>query len=393
MEQVRTRSEKNTDTPSSGGRHGRLLYIDNMRWTMILLVISMHAADTYSPFGDWYYVERPPVTAIETLVFGAWQTYLQSFFMGLLFFVAGVFVPASYDRKGFAAFLRDRAIRLGVPVLLYMFLIGPVTEYHVAHSWTSTVPTSFANEWVKHVRNGEFIQENGPLWFYLALMIFCLVYAVLRSLHRSEVQPREGSAPPSTGHLVRFAVLMAALSYVVRALEPGSVLNMHLADFPQYILLFIGGLMAAQWDWLQKLDFQRGVHWLSIVLPVGLVGWLGLMIDAQRHGVGLSGIWNWQSAAFCLWESFTCIAMSFGLLVGYRKYFDAQGRLAGFISDNAFGVYVFHPPIVIAIARLMSGLAWPPLVKFALLTCASAFASFAICALLLRRLPLLRRIL
>jgi len=75
------------------------------RWTMILLVISMHAADTYSPFGNWYYVERPTVTAIETLVFGAWQTYLQSFFMGLLFFVAGFFVPASYDRKGFAALL------------------------------------------------------------------------------------------------------------------------------------------------------------------------------------------------------------------------------------------------------------------------------------------------
>lgn len=68
----------------------------------------MHAADTYSPFGNWYFVERPPVTAIETLVFGAWQMYLQSFFMGLLFFVAGCFVPASHDRKGSAAFLRDR---------------------------------------------------------------------------------------------------------------------------------------------------------------------------------------------------------------------------------------------------------------------------------------------
>ena len=393
METIRARSEKNTDAPSADGRHGRLLYIDNLRWTMILLVISMHAADTYSPFGSWYYVERPPVTAIETLVFGAWQTYLQSFFMGLLFFVAGFFVPASYDRKGFAAFLHDRAIRLGVPVLLYMFLIGPVTEYDVAHSWTSTMPTSFANEWVKHVRNGEFLQENGPLWFCLSLLIFCFVYAVFRSLCRSEARPREGSAPPSTGLLVRFAMLMAALSYAVRALDPGSLLNMHLADFRQYILLFIGGVLSARRDWLPRLDFQRGVRWLSIALPVGLIGWLGLMIDVKQHGVGLSGVWNWQSAAFSLWESFTCVAMSLGLLVIYRRYFDAQGRLAGFLSDNAFGVYVFHPPIVIAIARLMSRLAWPPLAKFALLTWASAFVSFAICALLLRRLPLLRRIL
>ena len=36
----------------------RLLFIDNIRWTMIVLVLSMHACDTYSPFGNWYYVDR-----------------------------------------------------------------------------------------------------------------------------------------------------------------------------------------------------------------------------------------------------------------------------------------------------------------------------------------------
>ncbi len=393
MEQVRAMPEKETDTPGAGGRHGRLLYIDNLRWTMVLLVISMHAADTYSPFGNWYFVERPPVTATETLVFGAWQMYLQSFFMGLLFFVAGCFVPASYDRKGSAAFLRDRAIRLGMPVLLYMFVIGPLTEYYVAHSWTSTVPTSFANEWIKHIRNGEFLQENGPLWFCLALLIFCVAYAAFRSLGRSEALPLEDDAPPPTGHLARYALLMAALTFIVRALDPGSRLNMHLGDFPQYILIFAAGILSARRQWLPKLEFPRGVHWLSLVVPMGMVGWLGLMIDAKRHGVDFSSGWNWQSAAFCLWESFTCIAVSFGLLVIYRRYFDAQRGLAAFLSDNAFGVYVFHPPIVIAIARLMHRLTWPPLAKFALLAAASAFVSFAISALLLRRLPLLRRIL
>jgi peptidoglycan/LPS O-acetylase OafA/YrhL len=109
----------------------RLLYIDNLRWTMIILVISMHAADTYSPFGNWYFVDRRPVSLASVLVFGAWQMYLQSFFMGLLFFIAGYFVPSSFDRKGAIGFLRERAVRLGVPVLLYMFCVGPVTEYYV----------------------------------------------------------------------------------------------------------------------------------------------------------------------------------------------------------------------------------------------------------------------
>ena len=124
----------------------RLLYIDNIRWTMIILVISMHAADTYSLFRNWYFVDRRPLSPATILVFGAWQMYVQAFFMGLLFFIAGFFVPSSFERKGALGFLRDRTIRLGIPVLLYMFAIGPATEYYVAHSWTSTRPTSFANE-------------------------------------------------------------------------------------------------------------------------------------------------------------------------------------------------------------------------------------------------------
>lgn len=151
-----------------------LVFIDNLRWTMIVLVVSMHAADTYSPLGNWYYLDRKPLSTAALLTFAAWQMYLQSFFMGLLFFIAGFFVPTSLDRKGPRQFLRDRSYRPGLPVVFYMFILGPVTEYFCAHSWNSTSPTSFAKEWVKHIRNGQFLQENGPLWFCLALLIFSL---------------------------------------------------------------------------------------------------------------------------------------------------------------------------------------------------------------------------
>lgn len=138
-----------TDSPAASQvdrvpRSSRLLFIDNLRWSMIILVISMHAADTYSPLGNWYFTDRTPLSRLELVAFAAWQMYLQSFFMGLLFFVAGFFAPASLDRKGSRQFIRDRAFRLGLPVLFYMFVLGPITEYFIAHSWTSTRPTSFA---------------------------------------------------------------------------------------------------------------------------------------------------------------------------------------------------------------------------------------------------------
>ena len=90
----------------------RLLFIDNIRWSMIVLVLSMHACDTYSPFGNWYYVDRQPTGLGTKIFFGAYQSFLQAFFMAVLFFIAGYFSAAAYDRKTFSQFVRDRVFRL-----------------------------------------------------------------------------------------------------------------------------------------------------------------------------------------------------------------------------------------------------------------------------------------
>jgi glucan biosynthesis protein C len=77
-----------------------------------------------------------------------------------------------------------------------------IIEYFVAHSWTSTRPTLFAKEWIQHIRNGKFLQENGPLWFCLALFIFSLAYASIPS------RPTRSLQPPGNAKLIGFALAM-----------------------------------------------------------------------------------------------------------------------------------------------------------------------------------------
>ncbi len=357
---------------------------------MVILVVSMHSADTYSPLGSWYYTDRTPLDSATLLFFAAWQMYLQSFFMGLLFFVAGYFVPSSFDRKGPVQFVKDRAFRLGLPVLLYMFVLGPVVEYFLAHSWRSTRPTTFPIEWIKHIRNGEFLQENGPLWFCLALLIFSIVYTIwpFRVPRRYE--------PPTTAMLIGLAAAIAGFTFLVRLRFRSSFLNMHLGDFPQYILLFASGIIAARNDWLPKLSLRQAGLWIGVVIPAGFAAWFAILKASGAfagHATGLSGGWYWQSAAIDAWEAFTCVALSIGLLVLFRERFNRDGKLARFLSANAFSVYVFHPIFVIAIARAMHPLVWHPLMKFAALTIAAAALSFVASELVFRRIPIARRIL
>ena len=39
----------------------RLLFIDNLRSVLIVLVLTMHAAVTYSGLGSWYYSQAFPL--------------------------------------------------------------------------------------------------------------------------------------------------------------------------------------------------------------------------------------------------------------------------------------------------------------------------------------------
>ncbi|MEW6644706.1 MAG: acyltransferase [Pseudomonadota bacterium] len=375
-------------------RGERLAFVDNIRWTMVLLVLSMHACDTYGPFGSWYYREARPVGFPTALAFATYQSTLQAFFMALLFFVAGCFTVPSYDRKGFADFLRDRALRLGVPTLLYMLMIGPLTQYFLAGSWGTG---GFGHQWLRHLRNGEWLSETGPMWFCAALLAFSAIYALLRLARLAPPPPPGPPAPlPDDRAVIVFIAAMAATTFLVRIPLPEgrAILNMQFGDFPSYILMFAAGLAAARQRWLDALPdafCRRWATWtLGPAIPLyALLIILGGALQGQTDGY--SGGFNLVSAGKCLWEALVCVGVGLALLAIYRRRFDTSGPLAGALSDTAFSIYWIHPPVLIALAIALRGVAAPALIKAVLLTLLTAVVSFAV-AWLLRRTPLLRRI-
>ena len=76
------------------------------------------------------------------------------------------------------------------------------------------------------------------------------------------------------------------------------------------------------------------------------------------------------------------------MLAIYRNYFDQQGPVARWLSDNAFGVYLIHPPILIGSAMLLHSLVLNAIAKAMLLTAVAAIASFTVSAFILRKSPL-----
>jgi hypothetical protein len=363
----------------------RLLFIDNIRWSMIVLVLSMHAADTYSPFGNWYYVDRQDTGFGTALFFGIYQSFLQAFFMAVLFFIAGYFAAASFDRKGFSAFARDRAVRLGVPTLLYMFVIGPLTQYFLSRTWGRG---GFGHQWLTHLGDGEWLSETGPMWFCAVLLLFSLLYGLIR---RSGWRER---AVALRGPMVAvFVMLMAATTFAVRIFVPSgtSVLNVHPGDLPQYLLMFAAGAHGYRGNWMTGLDGRSCLRWGTLALAISAPLFAALVLfggGLEGETALYAGGFNLVSAGKCLWEALVCVGMGFLIQAVYRRHFDTQGPLAGWLSDNAFGVYLIHPPILIGFALLLHVLPLAAIAKALLLTLLAAVGSFAASALILRRSPL-----
>ena len=161
----------------------RLMYIDSIRVFVIVLVILMHLAVTYSGFGSWYYNEGAEIGVAEMILFGFFQSFLQAFFMGFLFLISGYFVPAAYDRKGFGKFLKDRLIRLVIPGVVYMVIINPLMSYYLADFLGEELP-GFLNYYGQYMTSVWELEGSGPMWFVLALFLFNLVYALVRLVRK-----------------------------------------------------------------------------------------------------------------------------------------------------------------------------------------------------------------
>jgi fucose 4-O-acetylase-like acetyltransferase len=372
----------------------RLLFIDNLRWLMIVLVVTIHAAVTYSGVGSWYYKDTGKPGPWAMLFFVFYETHVQAFFMGLLFLIAGYFVPSSYDRKGPGRFLSDRAIRLGVPTLIYAMLIHPSMGY-VLHGASGERSASLLRDYAHYVLSLDFLSGTGPLWFAMALLIFSAVYACGRVLGMKG--KGSGNRVPSNVDILILIIVMALGSFLVRLVQPigTAVLNMQLCFFTQYVLLFVIGCAARQRNWMENIPTRFGMRWWIVAAAAGVPFWFAIILlggaargQFDRYAGGL----YWQSAVYCTWESLFCVGTCLGLLTWFRERFNRQGALARFLSANAFAVYVFHAPILVGLALAMRGWIGPPFEKFLALTAAGLVASFLVAHLLVRRIPGLKNV-
>lgn len=380
------------------GNH-RMVFIDNIRSLLIVLVVFAHASITYSGVGGWYYIENnvEDMNSIQLIGFGFSIAFTAAYSMGFLFLLAGYFVPAAYDRKGFFHFVKGRLIRLGIPVLLFVFIINPFDFFILLSDYYGYSKSSFISNYKFHIINLDFLYDTGPLWFAFALLLFSILYAFFRVIMYKEINLSSLKKLPPNLIMIFLIILVTFLTFIVRLYYPigTEFYNYQLCFFPQYIVLFILGLLFYRLNLLNKIPFIFGIKWFSLGLAFSLIFFAGAVyfgdaIDGDAEI--LFGGLHWQAAAYALWESITCASVVLGLIVIFRKWIKKPNKLSKFLSDHAFGVYVLHAPILIYISLIFIKYEIDPFIKTILISCITLPASFLV-SYLIKKIKLFQYIL
>jgi hypothetical protein len=372
-----------TSVPAGGLRTD---FLDHVRLLLTALVLVHHCAVMFGAPGGWY-LKMPSDQLAERIVLTMLVSIDQSFFMGFFFLLAGYFTVTAYDRKGPLPFLRDRLIRLGLPLLVYGYVLGPMT---VALAGVAR-GAPFLATWTAMMRRGEF--EVGPLWFALALLLFSFAYAGWRMLARHAA--RDARFAPRPAHLLAAAIGTGAGAFLLRLWVPVGQERwlLQVGYFASYIVLFVAGCAVARSRWLEQVDASTARPWKIVAwISAPMLFIYGVAAGAAR-GVPFdtAGGWTLPALAYAFWEPFVAWGIILSLLACCRRSAPQHASWSRW-TGSAYAAYILHAPVAVGLGVLLADAALPNAACFVLASGGGIVLSFLLARLSIA-IPGVRRVL
>ena len=333
----------------------RLYYLDTLKVMLTILVVFHHAAEAYSPYSVWVY--KPSNKDEMMPLIWHFNSVNAAFFMGLFFFIAGYFVPRSYDKQGVWVFVKKKLLRLGIPVVLVTALLTYAT--------------------------GQL--EVGHLWYVESLLLFCLIYALVRRF----VSPVQINSNVSLWGLLAVALVMGVGGYFIRQVSPQDnwiwvlgFIHIEPAHYLQYVIMFVLGVLAYRGQWLTEIKNRTG----AISLLIGSALAIGDYV--RNDGEWNNFVYQW----FGIYESLLCVFFSVGLLWLFREFVNGTNAFQNWCSQQAYGAYIVHLFVLLAVQNMTDSLVLPGIVKFLIIGSVASIISFIV-TYLLRLIPGVKKIL
>lgn len=334
--------------------------LDWLRVIAFGLLILYHVGMFYVTWG-WHVKSTHASLLIEPAM-----ALLNPWRLALLFFISGVAVRFALDKTPTARFLRERTVRLLVPLAFGMAVIV-MPQAYVELLGTGEIEPGILAFWPHYLTiPGEF-SIITPTWNHLWYVAYVLVYTIIAALaapalNRLAAGPAARAfaamAADRTGLLLILAAALPFLAYRV-FLDPAFPTTHAMADdwanHAHSLTIFLFGYLAAK-----NPDFWSAIarHWQK-ALGVALV--IGVAIVMARL--------NWQAVrgndallqTMQLLRVLYAWAVIVTLLGAARRWLNRPGKRLVYFTEAIFPYYILHQTLIVVIGwtLLDAGLSAP----------------------------------
>lgn len=375
----------------------RHTYLDNLKVVLIAAIIAVHGVLGYAGIVEvWTYSELREVTltpAVEVTLLVLVSPF-GFFLIALLFLVAGLLTPSSYERKGARQFVGDRMLRLGVPFAAYVFLMQPTLVYAVEHP-LGDAPGSYWEEYL----GAEQQVDTGPLWFVGVLLLYSLAYAGWRRW-KDRTTNREPPMYRTIGlrSLVVIAAVVAPTSFAIRLVYPygseSGISDLNLWEWPACIAAFGLGVAGARQGWIEAIpnDLARRCRALTL-FAVAAMATLLMVAGTSDAVEDVLGGWHPLGGVFVVVEAMLTVFGSVWLLSVAQHRLGRQYRWGPILSRSAYAAFMLQTAVLLALAMALRPLALPAEAKATVVAVGGIIASFAAAWLVIKKVPGVSRVL
>lgn len=314
--------------------------MDNLRAIAMLAGIFFHAAIAYSPMMENLWLGADPQTSLS-IEYVAWFSHL--FRMPLFFLIAGFFAAFMISKRGYAGFLKNRALRIALPFIIFWPLV--IAGIMLSVMWAlSNVEHSSPMLQVL----GGMIENPGAeqppastthLWFLYNLVQFYLVYVVLDKYGLFNGRFSRILLSPRFLVFALPLLLVPALAMQPMPHPAPEQFTPKLWSFGYFGIFFlIGSRVFLQQQIIDEL--KRFIPWILVTSIVAYSYLYSLMPDTVALEdamalVGKSVPFSWAEVGHSVLEAYISVHMTIVCLVAGKAFLDRASKTIRYISDSS----------------------------------------------------------
>jgi glucans biosynthesis protein C len=333
----------------TGSVRERRYDLDWLRVIAFGLLILFHTGMMFVSW-DWHIKNPETSVVLERLM-----NFLHEWRMPLLFFISGAAVWFALEKYRFRGFLRERCIRLLVPLVFGMLAVIPPQVYYERrfHGWPYA---SFREFYLTVFTSGSYPQGNlswHHLWYipyifaYSVLLLPLLLWLRTDAGRKVLARLRRGLAQP--GMLLLLCLPSALSDICLRPYWPGDANNLiaDWANLTSKALIFLAGFMLCSgedvWAAIERLRLRAlglGCITYALLCLCWYSGW-------EIHG----SAW----VAYRVLRSLNSWCWLLALLGLGRQHLNFNHPFLKYATEAVYPWYILHQTVIVMVGYYVAG--------------------------------------